>query len=268
MGPLGRKQSSREPPPPTEAFAGAEHPVPPPGMQVGTCSQLRGAEATLPSSERLHGAPNPQTFPAPPAQIGGISPNPNSSRGRGPQIQMHPVGWGVGGSQSPEHPKLRAMGTRVSPPLRPTAPSPPSAGAARRPCASCGSCTGPCCSCGVCSPSARGDLGVLPEGGEGGKRAAISVGFGGAFPSFGVGARKTPWDAPSCRDTSRGWERPCKSWQSRAWEGGGGGWRTPGHGEPPPPPPLPCLGRATYLLRGLSRLCARCAAAGFYTGEV
>ena len=108
---------------------------------------------------------------------------------------------------------------------------------------------------------------MLPEGGEGGKRAAISVGFGGAFPSFGVGARKTPWDAPSCRDTSRGWERPCKSWQSRAWEGGGA-WRTPGHGEPPPPPPLPCLGRATYLLRGLSRLCARCAAAGFYTGEV
>lgn len=35
----------------------------------------------------------------------------------------------------------------------------------------------------------------------------------------------------------------------------------------PPLSPL-SLGRVTYLLRGLSRLCARCAVAAFYTGEV
>lgn len=266
MGPLGRKQSSREPPPPTEAFAGAEHPVPPPGMQVGTCSQLRGAEATLPSSERLHGAPNPQTFPAPPAQIGGISPNPNSSRGRGPQIQMHPVGWGVGGSQSPEHPKLRAMGTRVSPHYAPQlpalpAPAPPAdlallAAVALAHAAPAGSAV----------PLLGGILGCCRKGVRGGREPRSALASGERSPPSASGRGRRPGMRRAAGTRPGGGSVPASRGRAERGRGGGGGGPLgPGN---PPPPPLPCLGRATYLLRGLSRLCARCAAAGFYTGEV
>lgn len=134
---------------------------------------------------------------------------------------------------------LRGMGDAWGPPPCPMASRPSRCrGVVQGPCASCGSCTGPCCSSrGLRVPRwgclLRRGLGELV--GEGRKSGSALACMGG-FPSFCVGARKAPWDALSCRDMSRRWERPCsssKSWQSQAWEQSGGG-ETPRHGDPLP----------------------------------